>query len=331
MKPFVLSVVTVAALAAGRAWAQQPPSQPAAAAGPVPAAFVNGEPITVTEIEAAYQSYVKGRQLNPREANETKANLLKSAIDNRLVAQAFERDQTLATKAEVDKQMEALRSQVEKDGKTLEDLTAAQGLTIESLRKGIILRLASPRYFERKLTSAIQEYFGQHKQEFDGTELRVSHIILRPDQFNETRAHVEERAAKIRQEIAAGKLSFADAAKQYSDGPSREKGGDLGYMPRFGVMTEDFAKVAFSLKQGEVSQPVTTAFGTHLITVTDMKPGDKKWTDVIPQIRNRAAQDLMVQLANQERESAKIEYTGRTPYFKPGTDEVVVETPGETP
>ncbi len=293
--------------------------------------IVNGEPITVNEIDAAFKAMTRGRPLNPQEVDLTKANLLESAIDNRLVAQAFERDESLVTKPEVDKQMEALRSQIEKDGKTFEEIAAEQGLTIEAFRKNVIFRLASPRYFKRELTGALQRYFIKHQQEFDGTELRVSHIILRPDQFNETKDHVESRAAKIREEITSGKLSFADAAKKYSDGPSHEKGGDLGFMPRHGVMIEDFAKAAFDLKKGDISEPVTTAFGTHLITVTDVKSGSKKLSDVVPQIKARAAQDLINQLAKQERASAKIEYSGRTPHFKPGTKEVVVPTPNATP
>ena len=71
-------------------------------------------------------------------------------------------------------------------------------------------------------------------------------------------------------------MTFADAAEKYSAGPSRAKGGDLGFIPRHGIMVEPFARAAFVLAKGEISPPMATVFGIHLITVTDVKPGDEK-------------------------------------------------------
>lgn len=79
----------------------------------------------------------------------------------------------------------------------------------------------------------------------------------------------EEDANKIADEIKAGK-TFEDAAKEYSTCPSKEKGGDLGYFGK-GQMVPEFEKAAFEAVIGEVSAPVRTQFGYHLILVEDKK------------------------------------------------------------
>ena len=79
----------------------------------------------------------------------------------------------------------------------------------------------------------------------------------------------EEDANKIADEIKAGK-TFEDAAKEYSTCPSKEKGGDLGYFGK-GQMVPEFEKAAFEAVIGEVSAPVKTQFGYHLILVEDKK------------------------------------------------------------
>ncbi len=65
-------------------------------------------------------------------------------------------------------------------------------------------------------------------------------------------------------------------------------------------------------------------FGIHLIQVTEIKPGEKKWTDVRDALRVALGEQLFEQLAAKQREKSKIEFAGKTPYFKPGTTELVV-------
>jgi peptidyl-prolyl cis-trans isomerase C len=92
------------------------------------------------------------------------------------------------------------------------------------------------------------------------TEVRASHILVK----------TKEEALKIKQDIAQGKITFADAAKKYSACPSGKSGGDLGYFSR-GQMVKPFEDAAFSLKKGTVSEPVKTQFGYHLIVVTGQR------------------------------------------------------------
>lgn len=91
------------------------------------------------------------------------------------------------------------------------------------------------------------------------TEVRASHILV----------STEQEAENLRNEIAGGK-NFADAAAEYSKCPSGANGGDLGYFGR-GMMVKPFEDAAFELEVGELSKPVQTQFGWHLIEVTGKK------------------------------------------------------------
>ena len=90
-------------------------------------------------------------------------------------------------------------------------------------------------------------------------EVRASHILVK----------TEDEAKNLLEEIKGGK-SFAEAAKEYSLCPSGSDGGDLGFFKR-GVMVKPFEDAAFALKKvGDISEPVQTQFGWHLIQMTGM-------------------------------------------------------------
>ena len=90
-------------------------------------------------------------------------------------------------------------------------------------------------------------------------EVRASHILVK----------TQDEEKKLLDEIKSGK-AFADAAKEVSLCPSGRDGGDLGFFKR-GVMVKPFEDAAFSLKEiGEISEPVQTQFGWHLIQLTGM-------------------------------------------------------------
>lgn len=104
------------------------------------------------------------------------------------------------------------------------------------------------------------------------TEVNASHILLRLDENapQEKEKEVLDRINKIREEILAGK-DFAEAAAEYSEDPSAESnGGNLGYFSAF-QMVAPFENAVFNLSEGEVSEPIRTSFGYHLIKVNDFR------------------------------------------------------------
>ena len=114
--------------------------------------------------------------------------------------------------------------------------------------------------------------------------MRASHILV----------DNEIEAKRIYNEINEG-MSFEEAAKKYSNCPSKSNGGDLGYFTR-GRMVPEFENAAFGLEIGKVSSPVKSQFGYHLIKVTDKKPAEQKSFD---ESKNQIANML---LANKQQE-----------------------------
>jgi peptidyl-prolyl cis-trans isomerase C len=127
--------------------------------------------------------------------------------------------------------------------------------------------------FVQKITVSDEEmkvYYDSNPDSFKKPEqVKASHILIKV----EPQADASQKAgARKKLEMIQGKLKkgedFGTLAKEYSEGPSNTKGGDLGYFSR-GQMVKPFEEAAFALKQGEVSEIVETRFGYHLIKVTD--------------------------------------------------------------
>jgi|InofroStandDraft_1065614.scaffolds.fasta_scaffold00013_196 peptidyl-prolyl cis-trans isomerase C len=91
----------------------------------------------------------------------------------------------------------------------------------------------------------------------DVHEVRASHVLVK----------TRKEAVQIRKDIVNGDITFEDAAKQYSLCPSGQYGGDLGFFNRK-QMDQQFSDAAFDLKIGEISNPVGTKFGWHIIKTT---------------------------------------------------------------
>lgn len=106
---------------------------------------------------------------------------------------------------------------------------------------------------------------------------RASHILIQVPAGADakTQAAARARIDKIQQQLKGG-AAFETLAREYSDDkPSAAKGGDLGYFGK-GVMDKAFEEAAFKLKKGEVSAPVRSSFGWHLIKLTDIKTTPRK-------------------------------------------------------
>lgn len=101
---------------------------------------------------------------------------------------------------------------------------------------------------------AFANYFNPN---LDVHEVRASHILVK----------TRPEAVKIKKEIESGQISFEDAAREYSLCPSGQNGGDLGYFNRK-QMVQQFSDTAFDLRVGQISDPVGTKFGWHIIKTT---------------------------------------------------------------
>lgn len=108
----------------------------------------------------------------------------------------------------------------------------------------------------------VKAHYEANQQDFQKPErVKASHILV----------DTEEKALIVLEEIEKG-LSFEEAASQYSSCPSKERGGDLGFFGR-GQMVPEFENASFDMQVGEISKPVQTQFGYHLIQLNDKEAG----------------------------------------------------------
>jgi len=128
-------------------------------------------------------------------------------------------------------------------------------------------------------------------------QVRARHILIKvsPDADSQGVEEARNRAEEILALAKKGE-DFASLAKKYSEGPTAEKGGDLGYFPR-GMMVKEFEEAAFSLKPGELSTVVRTQFGFHIIKAEDVKQERTQSLDEVRKsiestLRDQKAQEL---------------------------------------
>ena len=152
----------------------------------------------------------------------------------------------------------------------------------------------------------IEAYYQDHRNEYDVKERRrVRHILLKiakgadEDRIEEIR----EKAEKIRDRIEKGE-DFANLAKENSeDARSAGNGGDLGFFGR-GMMIKPFEEAVFSMKEGEVSKPVLTRFGWHIIKLEKIEPGRVKplaevKDSIVTRLKAQKAKNMIWDRANE--------------------------------
>ena len=140
---------------------------------------------------------------------------------------------------------------------------------------------------------AIEAYYTAHTGEFKQEEqVKARHILIKlaedaaEDDVQEARKKIEDILAKYKKGTP-----FAELATTLSEGPSKAQGGDLGWFTK-GRMVPAFENAAFELEKGQVSEPVRTPFGFHLILVEDRKPeGISPLDNVRDDIRLKLAQE----------------------------------------
>ncbi len=148
---------------------------------------------------------------------------------------------------------------------------------------------------------AIAAYYESHPEEFQ-TEKRVKarHILFKADQGAD--ASVDEsqkaQAMKVYEMARAGK-DFGELARQYSEGPSKDQGGELGWFPR-SRMVKPFGDKAFSMEAGEISEPVRTDFGWHVIKVDQIEEASTRSQEA-------AAAEIRTKLTNEKAKELALE------------------------
>ena len=270
-------------------------------------ATVKGSPVR----EADLRLEAVLRRIPPDQVDARRSELLEDVVDLRLIKLFLSSRRIKANTVELNRQVETIHALIGRGDEEPAEFFERVGLTEEQLRDRLALGLAWESYVLQITTAKqLRQYFDDHKRELDGTQLRARHIILKtsPDDPNGRETAVG-KLADLRRQIESGSLSFADAAARHSEGPSSRDGGDVGFFPHRGMMSADFADAAFKLNVGELSEPVTTTFGVHLIEVTDERPGQLSLEDVRGQVLSGISRRMWSEQVARERTRVPITRT----------------------
>jgi peptidyl-prolyl cis-trans isomerase C len=148
----------------------------------------------------------------------------------------------------------------------------------------------------------VRKYYDAHKNELQ--EIRARHILIRaqgsplpvkPGQKDLTEAEALAKVQELRKKLEGGADFAAIANAESDDTGSGSNGGDLGFF-RHGQMVPSFEEAAFALKPGELSQPVKTQFGYHIIKMESEKGFDELKEDVEKKMRPETAQKTFEEL-----------------------------------
>lgn len=245
-----------------------------------------------------------GRSPGQPELAQIRQAVLDNLIARELLYQESKKKGFKGNEEEVNGQLKALRARFPSEAEFQTGLTK-MNITEADLRsqieQDITIRQFINDTFVDKVTvseAEIKAYYDNNPQFFTKPEqIRASHILIKVEPQADAMQKDRARKAlkKVHQKLQTGE-DFGALAKEFSQGPSAPKGGDLGFFGR-GQMVKPFEDKAFAMKTGEVSDIVETQFGYHLIKVTDKKPES---TLTFVEVKERLGEHLKQQKVQQE-------------------------------
>ncbi|GAB4071496.1 peptidylprolyl isomerase [Ancylobacter sonchi] len=291
------------------AQAQTAPAAPAQAAPATPAqpddtvlATVNGTPITRADVNAAAAEL--GPNLPPQIQGPARDEyVLGFLIDLTAMAQAAEA-QKLDQTADFKRQLDFIKKRV------------LMQAALEQAAKAAVTDAALKQTYEEAL-----------KQQKPEEEVHARHILFRADPNDKAASEAAEKKAKdVEARLKKGE-DFAKLASELTEDPSgKQDGGDLGFFTK-DQMVPEFAEKAFTMKPGEISDPVKTQFGWHVIKVEEKRQKPlPTFDEVKPQIEQYLVQKAQADAVQKTRDAAKVEKTAAAP--KPAD---LVNPPADAP
>lgn len=226
-------------------------------------AKINGEIITLLELEDVVNDYAKLNKISITE--QIKKDILNELINEKLILQEAKRQKIFIDPFEVDQVMDQVKAEF-KNQDDFQEILKNRNLTEEQLRKEYENQLLRMKLVEKEINSKIKMDSQELQKELLNYKfkVRVKHILVKERNL----------AQEILNKVKEGK-NFEKLAQEYSLCPSKNKGGDLGYFVR-GQMVKEFEDMAFSLKEGEISEVIETKFGYHILKSIEKKEISKK-------------------------------------------------------
>jgi peptidyl-prolyl cis-trans isomerase SurA len=273
------------------------------------AAVVNKDIIALSELEkrAAPElaQAASERDLSRRatKRNEVLHQVLDLMIGEKLMDAAAKELNVDVSDQDVDTAIEEVKKTHNLDQQKLEEAVRGEGMTMPKYREVVRAQVLRLKLIQQKVRSRVKVTEQDLKSEYekyvrllqDDPEIHARHIAVQvpagatPQQVEQSR----QKAVAIAEEARQPGVDFAALAKRKSEGSSAPEGGDLGHFKR-GVMLPEFERVAFRLKEGEISDPVRTQFGWHVIKVDEIRAAVvKKYEEVKETLREQLSRNQL--------------------------------------
>lgn len=289
-------------------------------------ATLNGEKITVADInreleQPELQAMVETIKDDPANLINLKISILASKIDRDLLVKAAKSSPSYDP-AELQKSFDALVA--EQGGReSINTTLSSYGTTWERFSDDINNKLLIERYVEQEILKSftvseadLKKSFTENPDLYATPEMvKARHILIKidPKATPEQIAAARKKISEIRTKALAPGADFAQLAGESSDDEATKlEGGDLGFFQR-GMMVPEFEQAAFELKVGDISDPVQSEYGFHIIKVEERQvagsPDYETSKDKVRYLVMAQAHDrLLMERISQLRKSAKIEY-----------------------
>ncbi len=272
-------------------------------------AIVNGEKIPQERLDQKLSLIKKraassGQQLDESRLESIKEDMVNNMVEKELLYQKSQEIGIEVEPAAIDSQMQQFKQQFPDENQYKQQLSAL-GYTEELLRSEIETNMAIQKLIEQEIASDIEitdeelnAYYENNPDQFETPEqVKARHILIKTDaEADEAEKQAARKKIKeLEKRIEEGE-KFSEVAKEESECPSSERGGDLGYFSK-GQMVKPFEEAAFSLAVGNVSDVVETRFGYHLIKAEDKKTASKKTFD---EVKDQIKQQLEQQKVKEQ-------------------------------
>jgi len=250
-------------------------------------ATVNGVNIYRKELDRTFNAHVSQNpaladKLPPEQKQQLQQMILDRLIEGELICQKGKELNITISDEEVAARIEQFKKQFPTE-EEFQNRLKDNNITLDDLKREIKRNMIISRVIQQQMATQtasqppsdeeLKAYYEAHKDQFKQEEMvKASHILVKveKDADEATKKKAREKIEGLLKKAKAGE-DFATLAKENSDCPSSQNGGDLGFFTRK-QMVPEFSQVAFSLKPGEISDVVETQFGYHIIKVTDTKP-----------------------------------------------------------
>ncbi|MGM0557537.1 MAG: peptidylprolyl isomerase [Myxococcota bacterium] len=309
----------------------QPSSDlPVVAVGPV--AEVDGTTIPAETFNELIERRTKDRREVPyRVAVMYKERTLRQVVDDYLITERIDEAGVEVSEAEVEKQFAEFKERFP-DEEAFQAFLERSGVTVARIKSDMTKSARLKKHLEDEHDVAVteedaREHYKKNAKSFEKPErVKASHILIKVEGENEEQDEEARKKARELADRARRGADFSELAEAHSEGPSARRGGDLGFFPK-GRMVQKFDEVVFEMKKGDISEPVRTRFGYHVIKLTDKKEAGKESfedarADIVKRLERQKLRTAMDAFIGELRAEAKI-------VEKPENIEVRVEEPPE--